>query len=80
MIKKSLRLKAQLALVKEQIAAKANPVKKVDERQTSYTTPIATDAIEELGSRYAEAIVLQTAQSRHVKSLVTLKGVAYNTY
>lgn len=59
MIKKSLHLKAQLALVKQQLAAKANPSGKAAiHTQASRTRPTASAEIEELGSRYAEAVVL----------------------
>ena len=76
MIKKSLRLKAQLALVKQQLAAKANPSGKATmHAQANRTKPTASHAVEELGSRYAEAVVLQTAQSRHVEVLVAFKGM-----
>jgi len=76
LIKKSLQLKAQLALVKQQLAAKANPSGKVAiHTQASRTRPTASAEIEELGSRYAEAVVLQTAQSYHIEPLVALKGL-----
>jgi len=73
LIKRSLELKAQYAEVKRLIALESTPSMYM--KDTSIVKPTATDEIEVLGSRYAQAVVLATGQSSYEEPIVTLQGL-----
>jgi len=71
LIKKSLRLKAQLAAVKAQIQTPVHTVA----LGTNQSKPTASTDVDELGSGVAPWLVLSSGQSTYIEEVVSLKSV-----